>query len=76
VAPPNFLGAMVLTILLLYYMTYSFHVNFNIFGSVVLEKKIFKIFFLYTHICNSFHYCGPIRPPGAIILTNLLLNMY
>jgi hypothetical protein len=53
-------------------MSENFYVNFSSFRPVVLEKKILKIFFSYKHM-YIFPYCGPFRPPGATILTNLLL---
>jgi hypothetical protein len=41
---------------------------------VVLEKKILKVF-SYINTCkNGFPYCGPFRPPGAMILKNLYLH--
>jgi hypothetical protein len=40
---------------------------------MVLEK-IFEIFSYISTCKNSFPYCGPTRPLGAMILTNLLLH--
>jgi hypothetical protein len=63
---------MLLTNLLLYYVK-KLCVNLNFSGPVVLEKRILKIF-SNIHTCkNSFPYCGPTKPPGAMKLTNLLL---
>ena len=54
-------------------MSGRFHVDFNISGLVVLKKKIFK-HFSYINTCkNCFPYCGPTRPPGTMIWTNLNL---
>ena len=55
-------------------MSESFHVNLNFSGSVVLEKKIFKDFSYISTCKNGLPYCGPIQPPGAMILTNLNLH--
>ena len=55
-------------------MSASFHLNLKFSGLVVLEKKIFK-HFSYINTCkNGFPYCGPARPPGAMIWTNLNLH--
>ena len=52
----------------------SFHVIFSFSGTVILLQKIFEICF-YINICkNSFPFCGPTRPLGAMILTNVNLR--
>jgi hypothetical protein len=44
-------------------------------GSLVLEKKIYKRFFSNIDACkNCFPHCGPTRPPGTMICTNLSLH--
>ena len=55
-------------------MLLSLHVIFSFSGTVVLLQKIFEICF-YIELCkHSFPYCGPTRPPGAMILTNFNLR--
>jgi hypothetical protein len=55
-------------------MSESFYVNFSFPGPMVLEKKIFKFFSNINTCKNDFPYCGPTRPPGAMIFTNLYLH--
>jgi hypothetical protein len=52
-----------------------FHVNFGFSGPVILEKmlKILKYFSYINAFKHSPPYSGHTRPPGAMLLTNLLL---
>jgi hypothetical protein len=56
----------------IHYISESFHTIFSFHGPVILEK-IFKDFPSIYTCKNGFPYCGPIRPPGAMIFTDLNL---
>jgi hypothetical protein len=43
------------------------------FSEPMVPEKIFKMFPYINGCKNSFPYCGPIRPTGAMILTNVLV---
>jgi hypothetical protein len=56
-------------------ISWSSHVNLNFSGLLVLKKKILKDF-PHVKLCqNGFLHCDPTLPLGAMILTNLIVDI-
>jgi hypothetical protein len=54
-------------------MSGSFNINYNFSGPVGYVEEDFKDISYIKIGKNSFPYCGPTPPPGAMILTKLIL---